>query len=232
MRKDVIKNVTIKEPPIEELTRKYSTFSFIKRSCMGGCGCLVFLLIVSILILKFALGVGPQTLGYVPDDFPKEIPVYDKDNIESVTFISGTYKNRVVEIAAIFPKIILSPIISVLDKEIDDQPEDVGSKFRNMWGVVNSPVSDKRNVAKIKWANLKAEPNFVYSYYKTELKKQGYKIKTETNALNSRQFTFVKEQTDGSFYVKMDDDKINTILANLIVNYYSKATTSTLEHSP
>jgi len=229
MRKDVIKNVTIKEPPLEELTRKYSTFSFIKRSCMGGCGCLVFLLIIFILVLKFALGVGPQNLNTVPVDFPKNIPIYDQENIETITFVGGTYKNRIVEIAAIFPKVILSPIINVLDKESTEEPEDVSAKFKNVWGLINSPVSDKRNVIKIKWTELTAEPYFVYSYYKTELKNKGYKITAETTKPDSRQFIFTKKDISGSFFVKMDEQKVKTVLANLIVNYYSPVSTSTVE---
>jgi len=94
MRRDVIKNVKIVEPPLEEFTRKYSTFSAIKRTCLGGCGCFVFLVIAIYIVVKFFLGVGPQTIKIVPENFPKDIPVYDKENIETMTFISGKYKNR------------------------------------------------------------------------------------------------------------------------------------------
>ena len=162
MRRDIIKDVEIKEPPLEELTRKYSTFSSIKRSCIGGCGCLVFIVIIIIIILKFAIGIGPQTITKMPTNFPYGIPVYDENKIEKITFISGTYKNRVIELSALFPKIILSPIISVLD------PQDSGlenkSTLKDVWKLINSPVSDQRDVIKIKWNNLNTDPEFLYSY--------------------------------------------------------------------
>jgi len=217
MRRDIIKDVEIKEPPLEELTRKYSTFSTIKRTCLGGCGCLIFVIIVLIIILKLIIGVGPQVIRTVPENFPQEIHIYDEENIESITFISGKYKNRVVEIAAIFPKIILSPLLLALDKE---QTSDNNKTYtvKNFWKIINSPVSDQRDIIKIKWNGLKAEPDFVYSYYKTELIKENFKIKVESQGNNSKQFSFDSGNATGSFYVqKINDTTID--YAILTVNY-------------
>ncbi len=220
MRRDIIKDVEIKEPPLEELTRKYSTFSSIKRSCIGGCGCLVFIVIIIIIILKFAIGIGPQTITKMPTNFPYGIPVYDENKIEKITFISGTYKNRVIELSALFPKIILSPIISVLD------PQDSGlenkSTLKDVWKLINSPVSDQRDVIKIKWNNLNTDPEFLYSYYKNELQKNGFEITAESKSKQENQFSFKKDQTTGSLYVKSFNTQTKTETANLIVNYYAK----------
>ncbi len=216
MRRDIIKDVEIKEPPLEELTRKYSTFSSIKRSCLGGCGCLFFLIIIVVLILKFAIGVGPKEISSSPQDFPTGIPIYDKDTIESITYISGTYKNRVIEIAALFPKIILSPLISALDKDTESNDS---STFKEIWKLVNSPVSDQRDIIKIKWKQLNTDSDFLYSYYSTELKKSEFTITTESKSKHDKQFSFKKDSITGSFYVKstLTGNKIEN--ANLIVNY-------------
>jgi hypothetical protein len=221
MRRDIIKNVEIKEPPLEELTRKYSTFSSIKRNCLGGCGCLLFLIIILILILKFAIGVGPKNLSTVPTDFPVGIPVYDEEQIDSITYISGTYKNRVIEIAALFPKIILTPLISALDKDSTSDNQE-SSNFKDMWKIINAPVSDRRDVIKIKWKDLNTDPSFLYSYYLTELKKNEYKVTTESKTKNEKQFSFSKDSITGSIHVKSNDENTKTQVANLIVNYFTK----------
>ena len=221
MRRDIIKDVEIKEPPLEELTRKYSTFSSIKRSCLGGCGCLLFLIIILILILKFAIGVGPQNLTAVPSDFPVGIPIYDEEKIDSITHISGTYKNRVMEIAAIFPKIILSPLISALDKDAGEG--NGSSNFKDMWKIINAPVSDQRDVVKIKWADLNTDPEFLYSYYLTELKKNQFKITTESKTKNEKQFSFSKDSVTGSFHIKSNADNTKIQITNLTVNYFTLA---------
>ena len=167
-----INNVEIVEPPIGELTKRYSAFSAIKRTCFTWCGCLVLLLIGIIIFLRVALGSGPETLKKIPDNFPNNIPIYDKDNIEQITFVSGKYKNRGIEIAAFFPKIILSPLFLTLNKN-EQSSDDTGklSSVKNLWKIISAPVSDHRDTLQIEWRNLDAMPSFITNYYKMELKK-------------------------------------------------------------
>lgn len=201
-----INSVEIVEPPIGELTKRYSAFSAIKRTCFTGCGCLVVLIIGITLFLRLALGSGPQTLQNVPDNFPNDIPVYDEDNIEQITFVSGKYKNRGIEIAAFFPKIILSPLFLTLNKNEQDA-SDTGklASVKNLWTIISAPVSDHRDTVQIEWKNLDAEPSFIINYYKTELNKADYKIDVESEGKAVRQFSFSKDTITGSIYVQGDD---------------------------
>lgn len=201
-----INNVEIVEPPIGELTRKYSTFSTIKRTCLTGCGCLIVLIIGIIIFVRLALGSGPQTLKNVPDNFPKDIPVYDRYNTEQITFVSGKYKNRGIEIAAFFPKLILSPLFLTLNK--NEQGADDGGRLasvKNVWKVISAPVSDHRDTVQIEWKNLDAAPSFIINYYRTELKKNDYKIDVESEGKTVKQFSFSKDSITGSIYVQGDE---------------------------
>lgn len=215
-----INNVEIVEPPIGELTKRYSAFSTIKRACFTGCGCLVVIIIGITIFLRMALGSGPQTLQNVPDNFPNDIPVYDEDNIEQITFVSGKYKNRGIEIAAFFPKIILSPLFLTLNK--NEQNTDETGKFasvKNLWTIISAPVSDHRDTAQIEWKNLDAEPSFIINYYKTELRKAGYKIDVESEGMAVRQFSFSKDTITGSMYARGDEEvKPGTDYVVLTVN--------------
>lgn len=201
-----INNVEIVEPPIGELTKRYSAFSSIKRTCFTGCGCLVVLLIAIAIFLRLALGSGPQTLKNIPANFPKDITIYDEDNIEQITFVSGKYKNRGIEIAAFFPKIILSPLFLTLNKS-EQNTEDAGklASVKNLWKIMSAPVSDHRDTVQIEWRNLDAEPTFIINYYKTELQKRGYKIDVESEGQAVRQFSFSQDTITGSIYVEGDD---------------------------
>lgn len=202
MRRD-LNSVEIVEPPIGELTKKYSAFSAIKRACLTGCGCLVFLIIGIIIFIRLAMGSGPETLNTVPQNFPKDIPVYDTDSIEKITFISGKYKNRGIEIAAFFPKIILSPLLISLDKD-SQNPADPNklTSVTNLWKIISTPVSDHRDTVQIEWRQLNADPFFIVGYYKTELKKESYKIDVESEGKNVQQFSFSKGEITGSMYVQ------------------------------
>ena len=202
MRRD-LENVEIVEPPIGELTRKYSAFSAIKRACLTGCGCLFLLIIGIIIFIRIAMGSGPSTLSHVPDNFPADIPVYDPDSIEKITFISGKYKNRGIEIAAIFPKIILSPLLLSMNKDTAaNNSTDKITSVTSLWKMISAPVSDHRDTVQIEWSKLDAEPYFIIGYYKTELKKKSYTIEVESEGENVMQFSFRKDDTSGSVYVQ------------------------------
>lgn len=215
-----INNVEIVEPPIGELTKRYSAFSTIKRACFTGCGCLVVIIIGITIFLRLALGSGPQTLQNVPDNFPNDIPVYDEDNIEQITFVSGKYKNRGIEIAAFFPKIILSPLFLTLNKNNQNTNDtDKLASVKNLWQIISAPVSDHRDTAQIEWRNLDAEPSFIINYYKTELRKTGYKIDVESEGRGVRQFSFSKDTITGSMYAQGDEElKPGTDYVVLTVN--------------
>ena len=212
MRRNIIDNVEIKEPPIEELSRRRSGW---KRSCFTGCGCIVFFIIIIAVLIRISMGPGPQTLKQVPENFPKDIPVYDTDNIESITYISGKYKNRGIEIAAFFPKIILSPIFLATDKkEKQDTPT-----LKRMWQIISTPVGDYRDIVQIEWTDLDADQSFVVAYYKKELQKKDYKIDIESEGQNIQQFTFSKGEITGSFYTENSPDiKKGTGHATMTIN--------------
>ena len=215
-----INSVEIIEPPIGELTRKYSAFSAIKRACLTGCGCLVLLIIGIIIFLRVALGSGPQTLKNVPYNFPNDIPIYDKDSIERITFVSGKYKNRGIEIAAFFPKIILSPLIFTLNKD-GQNTDDTGrlASIKNLWNIISAPISDHRDTVQIEWKNLDAGPSFIANYYRTELNKNDYQIDVESEGQAVRQFSFSKGAITGSIYVEGNEElKPGTDYVVLTVN--------------
>lgn len=216
MRDDLIQNVEIVDPPIGELGKHRGGF---KRGCLIGCLSILLFIIAVIVGLRFAAGKGPVTLSQVPANFPKAIPVYDRDTIERITFISGKYKSRGVEIAALFPKLILSPIIFAMDRENTAPPNETATMQR-MWQLIRTPVSDSHDTVQIEWRNMDAEPTFVISYYKNELLKKGYTIDEETTGRFSKQITFTgPDGTSGTLEADGDEEsRPGTDYALLTVN--------------
>ncbi len=230
MRKNVIDNVEVVEPPIEELSKRRSSF---KRTCLTGCGCILIFFIGAVVALKIAVGPGPKTIKSVPENFPGDIPIYDKDNIEQITFISGKYKNRGMEIAAFFPKIILSPLLIALNKDETSLPPAnttstmiarQAESLKKIWKLIATPVGDHRDTVQIEWRNMDAEPSFVVSYYRNELRKKNYKIDAQSEGADIRQFSFSGGDISGSLFVKSDEeDHPGTDYAALTVNLPDKS---------
>ena len=229
MRKPVIENIEIIEPPIGELTKQRSS---LKKTCLTGCGCVIFLFLGGLLGLRFFVGSGPSTLKKVPDNFPTAIPIYEKDSIEKITFISGTYKNRSIEIAAFFPKVILYPMLLQLKRDSSaSSSEGFISANRNFWNLLTTPVGDSRDTIQIEWKSVDAEPGFIISYYRKELDKQNYTLSEVMQNGNILQFDF--QSNDGINGTLMTDtnleDHPGTDYAALTVNippWYKNATAS------
>ena len=133
-----------------------------------------------------------------------------------------------MEIAAFFPKVILSPLMLTLNKDETDVSASATStllqkqaqSLGRIWKLIVTPVGDHRNTVQIEWKNMDADPNFVISYYKSELRKKGYKIDAESESQDTRQFSFSNAKgISGSLYTKSDDtDHPGTDYAALTVN--------------
>lgn len=225
MRKK-LDDIEIVEPPLGELTKKKSG---LLRTCLSGCGCLMLVLITLFIALKLFVGPGPKTLRTVPEGFPATIPVYDRDAIERITFIPSRYKNRGLQVASFFPKIIFAPLF-VPPAEGPASATTTATRastwvqkvvaIKNFWSLLSTPVGETGDTIKIEWRNITAEPKFVFYYYKKELEKSGYTIADQVTTKNGYQCNFSsKTGTTGSLELRADENTTaGTNYAILIVN--------------
>lgn len=213
MRRNIDK-IEIQDPPIQELGKKRSC---LKRTCFTGCGCIIIFVLLALLIIKFVAGPRVKEMKSLPENFPASIPIYDKDSINKISFISGRQKNRGIEIAAYVPKFILSPVILLLDRNINPDKANIqtsGQKIaETSWNgftrLISEPITDQRDIWQIEWTGLQAEPKFIQEYFASELKKHNFKIDNETVGEKIRQFSFINkdENIDGVIYI-LDEPSI------------------------
>jgi hypothetical protein len=124
--------------------------------------------------------------------FPADIPLYDRNNIEKITFVPSRYKERGIGIATLIPRIFLSPILY--------RGESPGELVKNILSNPDAPKK-KSDTIQIEWEGLNSEPSFIASYYKKELLKKGFKIDIESTGKNIRQFSFNRDDgITGSLY--------------------------------
>lgn len=214
MKRNLIDDVEIIEPPIEEITKKGGGW---KKIGATGCGCSFLLVIVLIIGIKLTMGPGPQTLNKLPDNFPKDIPVYDEKNSNGITYLSGRYKNRAIEVAAFFPKIILSPLF--LPNKDNQNQDNLQSRLQKIWQVVATPVGDGRDVIRITWNDIDTGQDYLIYYYQNELKKSRYHIDMKSEGQGIKQFSFSREDgISGSLYTERGANKIGTKTVTLTVN--------------
>lgn len=224
MRRNIEK-IEIQDPPIQEISKKRSC---LKRSCATGCGCIIIFLIASLILLKFVNGPRIKELKKVPDNFPSFIPLYDQDNITRITFVNGREKNRGLEIIAFVPKLVLSPIIMMLDSNLNQEQLDnpsgnytkIQSQFSwNEWlKIIKKPVTDHRDIVQIEWADLPAKPSFLQSYYQTALKKNGFTVENIIDNEKTKQVKFSSSTIEGVLYIEDEAQKKGTDYFSLTIN--------------
>lgn len=224
MRQEIDK-IEIKEPPIEELNKKRSC---IKRTCITGCGCFVIIFIISLLLLRFAIGPRTKEVRDLPQDFTELIPIYDKENIERITYTSGKEKGKYAEFAAYVPKLVLSPLVIHFDSKYRYIPRTITDREMTTWdkffAFMGEPLSDDRDVYKIEWIGLSADKKFIAEYYQKELEKKGFDLGVESSSKEITQFVFSKKEKniDGLVYIRDDTETRMTDYISLTVNIPSE----------
>ncbi|MBI4993063.1 MAG: hypothetical protein HZC26_02925 [Candidatus Magasanikbacteria bacterium] len=216
----IIDNIEIKDPPIQELGKKKSC---LRRSCSVGCGGVVIFIIASLIILKLSATPRQKELKSLPPHFPATVPVYDIGNSDRVAFTDGKEKGKWLEIAAYAPKLIIAPIVIIINEKLfPSTTADNENRFSRFVRLLKEPVVDHRDTIQIEWTELPAEPRFVYNYYKNELEKTGFLIDTSQNNEQVKQFSFQKDSVEGALFIEDTMKNKGTDYVSLTINFPSE----------
>lgn len=223
MRK-VIDKIEIKQPPVEELAKRHSC---LRRSCATSCGCVVFIVIISLLILKFTVGPQVKEVKDLPPAFAETVPLYDSETIEKIEITEGSERNKAAEYAAFFPKLFISPVVVALDKGSAFIPSYDPLEYENkktltrlfdkFVAFMKTPVADHRDEYYIEWRGLEADRTFIEEFYRTKLKRNGFELGATSKHPSKRQFSFTKSNIDGILYIHDQPETEETDLVSLRV---------------
>lgn len=179
-------DIEIVEPPLQELSKKPS---FIKSGCLGGCGCFVLLIIITIAGWRLFLGPGPSTDARIPTNFPTSIPLYDREAVEQVTIISGKYKQRREKLATTIPQILMNPF------ESSTSTSSTAELLNSLWQNFVSPPTAQDEIT-IEWQSRGIETKFITNYYQQELTQNGYTIVVDKTNTGMEKINF-KNDNEG-----------------------------------
>ncbi len=218
-------DIEIQDPPLEALRKQHSC---VRRTCLSCLSFLLVLLGISLLILKFTLGPQTKSLKNVPSTITQIIPIYDFDNIDTIMLTEGKERSKGVEFAAFIPKLVIAPIILILDRDnnfVRQYRPDIESEikvqptgWKKFMVFMKTPVGDHRDQIRIDWHGLPTDAAFIREYYDTELKKRNFLIDSHSETNEIRQFTFSKESIQGSVYINDNPTTPETDAVSLTVN--------------
>lgn len=193
--------VVIQEPPMEEFGKKHSC---IKRTCLSGCGCFFIFIIGALILINYATNERERSLKNIPETVKKNVPIYDEQNIESIKFLSGEEKQKKLGLIAIFPKMLLSPMIVQWPEKFLEKPEHGGraAHLANIKAFLKLPVGQNKDIITLEWKNLSAEPKFIEEYYTNELTKSNFTLENAARTASSSQILFQKEEISGTLSIQ------------------------------
>lgn len=201
MRKNPIDKVEIVEPPLGELSKKTYTW---RRSCFTSIFSIILFIGLLFGLARIYLGSGPKVLTSLPGNFPGEVPVYDQDNVQRITYIPGRYKEHGLALTAFIPKIFISPTFYNLDGATAQNgfAAQEYQAAKGLWDLLAKPETENLDTVRVEWNHLDAEPQFVASYYINQLKNAGYTGTQEINTAGEKQFSFVRGKTRVNIYAR------------------------------
>jgi hypothetical protein len=163
-------SIEIKEPPVRRLRKRRSC---VRRTCLTSCGCLLFFLIISIVLLKFSTTPRSVTLRDVPNIVKNNVPLYEPNHIDSIRVLRSEEQSR-FGAAAFLPKAVLYPILLATD---DTSLPASSSTWSGFFSYIQTPLYEKNHEQiTISWEHLPVSPSFLYAYYLEQLQARGFTI--------------------------------------------------------
>lgn len=193
-------DVQIQGPPIDEIQKRSSC---LKRSCGTLLGMIIVLLVILSLLIHTIVRPRVKHLVTLPTDVPKEVPIYDQENLDAILYVDGTQRAQAVELLAFVPKAILSPLILAIENADEAAGVETESLWESFIRILGTPVADHRNIVSVEWTELQASPSFIHSYYRTALTQLGY---AETDERGGERTRFEKAEKGITVVIETDDN--------------------------
>lgn len=194
--------IEIQGPPIDEIQKRSSC---LKQGCLSVLLFISITLLFLVLLVIFFVKPNSENLNKLPEKFPDSIPMYDEKNIERITYISGEERKQAIKLLAFVPKAILSPLIIALENADMATGADTENLWESFIRILGTPLSDHRDIVTITWSELRANTQFLYSFYKINLIDKGFREESELK-LNKDRLRFV-DDNDTTVILEIHDDE-------------------------
>lgn len=215
--------VEIQDPPLEAIEKKHSC---VRRSCVTGCGCFLFVILGAAALVAWNARPNVKTYKTPPDIVPTDLPLYDKDSIDSITYTAGKPAQPLLDGAVVGAKIILSPLVYLRDRYIpslrseNDAGVPTSTSFTEaVYNYVTTSPAPVTDQVVIDWQGLSAMPNFIMDYYSKELKKRGYTITEKNGSDDDQALFFARDTLRGALEIKNNPLTPGTDLLRLTLTF-------------
>lgn len=220
--------VQIQEPTLKEIKKHHG---WLRGSCLTGCGCIGLFFLLLFAIFKLVVGSGPTVLTSYPADFPRDIPQSNSDKLIKVIEIDATHKSRALWVATVFPRLLLSSILSEIDPaaRVTEEKDSLGrvtfirsltkeDYLRNL--SLDTGAPDTKTVVAT-WNNIKTYPSIAIEAVVKQLERAAYTVEPITGlATHDAGVTFRRGSISGAVRaLDLHTDQPGIEFMELLVNY-------------
>lgn len=197
-------DVVIEEPAIQKLSHKTSC---LKKTCFNACGCLVLVLIGSFIFLRMIASPNEQNLKTIPETLKTQIPLYDTESLQKITFAAGKEKQNKIGLLVFLPKLIISPFVVHFPEKFlaTESFSNTSTKKEILYTFMRAPITEAKDSYTLEWENLTAEPDFIYNFYKDEMEKKKFTTQYDQSTEDLHQLLF--SSTSSMAAVRIEDKK-------------------------
>jgi len=175
------------------------------------------------LFLAFVVQPRTEKIRSLPDDLAAQLPLYDAENIDTLTHIQGKRRGRGVEILGYIPKAVLAPLVVMLDIDLEYASgiQDDSTTIDHAYEMIQAPLSDQRDIYTLTWTTLDAGPDFIADYYVSALNEKNFTARKESTAYNENitQVVFQNSTIDG--FIVIDDSDLTPGTDTITMRLYA-----------
>lgn len=227
----VIKRKKEADGEIEELddgikkAKRRQLRSLNQHSCLKLMGCFVLMLLTIFLavgyLVIFVAGPIVKKVDELPKDFPKSLTLYQVEKAK-IKVQNPDGKAKAAQLIRALPSWVLNPFVGYLSTELKTQVLSSGQTSTSTEGAnladLEKALSNQTKTVSLSWSNLNKTKEDLFSYYKNQLKANGFEVKENISDYEI-DLSFIREGVSGAITIAdsfMNDDGA---LMKMTINY-------------
>lgn len=217
-----------KTPIKAKRTRKSPNHSY---GCLSFLSCFTVMVLVialtAFLIVIFVAEPIVRKVSVLPEDFPKQIAIYQLDQAV-IKVQTSAEKKQLSNLLSALPEWVLTPALAYLTPDAktqiiagkqNPQATDTSIDIAQLAQTISKSADEK--TVSLSWSSLGKSKEEVFDYYKNKLVTAGFAVKE--NIGNSEiDLSFIGAGVTGAMAIIDDFSKGSSSVVDLTVNYISK----------
>jgi hypothetical protein len=169
-------------------------------------GCLLVIAAIGIggfILLRVLTGPTSMTLTSLPDNYPKDLPLYRLEDAASISLVKGSQKSRMLQLLTGPAKLFVQATGGSASSSVGTDLASTTQDIKNAISAYSSQL-EHQDTLTVTWKNLKASRLDVVRYYEDLFKKAGLKEQATRDDATATDLVFAS-RPDEAIQIDLQD---------------------------